>query len=1101
MGLKKLSKKIMAYTLTTAMMTGFFAVSNINLTTAWANDVTEWPSSAVSAGGDTYTGENVIISDSNGNLTTAIASNTLTLGAGVTVTIPSGKTLTLASGKTIVGGTSGCAISGGAVLSNSGITGGTITGSGIISGLALNGGTITGATLANVTIGGNGVTTTLKDCKAKDEASNAITVAEGGSAGQTNVAKIIGTFETGTNNVTKLSQTSGSGDGKFDFNNATVSGKILGDTSNTPLITGSMKAKGIQLSGKVASTSSDECLITLQDENSSVDCHSDGSGANGLANLTFGVANNFTDKFDIEYTVNDDTTEVSLFNVANADKFAKLMTDGKIKATNTDTDHREATGRYAFIKSNVLVSNVLPFEFDKSGRKVTATCRAKGCKYDGKSFDLNVRENVSYAVRTQNTVGVGMVLTASAESVKDNDKNLWTAFLTKNYREAFSASSYSGTGSAKFGLSGTEQATCTYNFVKKDISNAVINGLAANGITSFTSTSADHNYNAKVAKNLPDGFVSIELTANGTGITKTNDGGNSESSAFYGAMSQVGRTTTFSEEPTVTVVYKTEEGALAVLDMQAITGANSAVTLPDATGTGTQSYTLTGAGDKFTGSTVIKYKKVDQSVDLGAYTGSAIEVTGINGSNLEYSTDGTNFSDEAPSFTDAGDYEVYYRTSGNSDVHIALCTITPATVTATWSTPASYSYDGTAKTRKIVSVSGGNLSQANLDKFDTSSVKYAYTKASKSVESCVNQGEYTITATLTNSNKNYQLSSNITTMTINASEAVVTAKNATAYYDGKPHSIDKVTINAPEGSYKVLYGTTAGDCDSTIIPSFTEEGTYKVYYKIVEPTTAYEGEDAGNVTFADVTALTNGRSYVTLTVKPALTVKRSDSTAKTVTYTGKYFPITADAYCGTEKESDIKVNIYASKNSGDYTKVTNGIKDVGTYRFAYTLVIDGKEGSKVLMDDTVTIKAAAKKNLKNATASAKAVTYNANKQTAKVTVKYGKTTLKLNKDYTLKNATHINAGSFKVTITGKGNYTGTKTVTFKIAKRKVTKGVVTVKRNKKTFTVYVKIGKKNYKVAKTNYKLTSKYNKKTKKYAVTVAFKANYSGTVKKTVK
>ena len=105
------------------------------------------------------------------------------------------------------------------------------------------------------------------------------------------------------------------------------------------------------------------------------------------------------------------------------------------------------------------------------------------------------------------------------------------------------------------------------------------------------------------------------------------------------------------------------------------------------------------------------------------------------------------------------------------------------------------------------------------------------------------------------------------------------------------------------------------------------------------------------------------------------------------------------------------------------------------------------------------------------------------------------------KNYTLKNATHINVGSYKVTITGKGDYTGTKTVIFKIAKRKVTSKTLLVKRNKKAFTVYVKIGKKNYKIAKANYTLSAKYNKKAKKYTVVVKFKKNCSGKGTKTVK
>jgi len=49
-----------------------------------------------------------------------------------------------------------------------------------------------------------------------------------------------------------------------------------------------------------------------------------------------------------------------------------------------------------------------------------------------------------------------------------------------------------------------------------------------------------------------------------------------------------------------------------------------------------------------------------------------------------------------------------------------------------------------------------------------------------------------------------------------------------------------------------------------------------------------------------------------------------------------------------------------------------------------------------------------------------------------VTVKDGNNTLICNTDYTLKYSNNINAGTAVVTVTGKGNYTGTKTATFKI---------------------------------------------------------------------
>lgn len=63
--------------------------------------------------------------------------------------------------------------------------------------------------------------------------------------------------------------------------------------------------------------------------------------------------------------------------------------------------------------------------------------------------------------------------------------------------------------------------------------------------------------------------------------------------------------------------------------------------------------------------------------------------------------------------------------------------------------------------------------------------------------------------------------------------------------------------------------------------------------------------------------------------------------------------------------------------------------------------------------------------------------YNGRAQTPAVTVKYGGSTLRPNVDYTVAYASNINIGTAKVTVTGKGGYYGSKTVTFRIVKAPV----------------------------------------------------------------
>lgn len=64
-------------------------------------------------------------------------------------------------------------------------------------------------------------------------------------------------------------------------------------------------------------------------------------------------------------------------------------------------------------------------------------------------------------------------------------------------------------------------------------------------------------------------------------------------------------------------------------------------------------------------------------------------------------------------------------------------------------------------------------------------------------------------------------------------------------------------------------------------------------------------------------------------------------------------------------------------------------------------------------------------------------TYNGNEQGPKVTVKLGNKTLREDNDYNMKVAKQTDAGSYQLTINGGGNYTGTKTVEWKILPKTV----------------------------------------------------------------
>lgn len=138
----------------------------------------------------------------------------------------------------------------------------------------------------------------------------------------------------------------------------------------------------------------------------------------------------------------------------------------------------------------------------------------------------------------------------------------------------------------------------------------------------------------------------------------------------------------------------------------------------------------------------------------------------------------------------------------------------------------------------------------------------------------------------------------------------------------------------------------------------------------------------------------------------------------------------------------------------DYTVVYSDNIEVGTGK----AVITGKgnyKGSKTV-EFTIKAKPVEKSDISKATVSKiSAQSYTGKEVKPKLTVKYDGKTLKLNTDYTVKYSNNKNIGTGKAVITGKGNYTGTKTVTFSI----------TVKKNA-SYTV----GNYKYKITKADIK-------------------------------
>ena len=211
--------------------------------------------------------------------------------------------------------------------------------------------------------------------------------------------------------------------------------------------------------------------------------------------------------------------------------------------------------------------------------------------------------------------------------------------------------------------------------------------------------------------------------------------------------------------------------------------------------------------------------------------------------------------------------------------------------------------------------------------------------------------------------------------------------------------------------------------------SFTYDGTekkpettVKVGSKTLEKDKDYTVEYKNNINVGTATVTITGKgSYegVTATTTFKINEKRITIPAgKTLTYNG-------EEQIGVDSKAEYKLN--------GTIKATNA----GTYSATATLTdtANTKWSDETTEAKTISWKINAKKLSGNVTVSdVEDKTYTGSAITPEVEVKdtARNTVLTKNKDYTISYKNNVNAGTATITITGKGNYTGTVEKTFKI---------------------------------------------------------------------
>ena len=179
-----------------------------------------------------------------------------------------------------------------------------------------------------------------------------------------------------------------------------------------------------------------------------------------------------------------------------------------------------------------------------------------------------------------------------------------------------------------------------------------------------------------------------------------------------------------------------------------------------------------------------------------------------------------------------------------------------------------------------------------------------------------------------------------------------------------------------------------------------------------------------------------GTGNYTGEVTKSFTISKAQISSAAITYdAGPY------GYTGKEWKPEVAVsfNDAALTADTDYTVSYENNINAGTAKIIITGIGDHFTGST---EKTFTINSA---EISGCTFAPIAdVTYNTKAHTPEVTVAISGRTLEADKDYTVSYASNVNAGTATVTVTGKGNFTGSANTTFTIAKADLNLSVYTI---------------------------------------------------------
>lgn len=459
--------------------------------------------------------------------------------------------------------------------------------------------------------------------------------------------------------------------------------------------------------------------------------------------------------------------------------------------------------------------------------------------------------------------------------------------------------------------------------------------------------------------------------------------------------------------------------------------------------TGDTNYTLT---NNTTEVTVNKAELVDVTVEQNGtltYNGVAQAATVTTNATTKgdklvrftYSAveDGT-YTAGLPSFTDAGEYTVYYKAdaenhetaSGSFKVTIAKA----AAPTGITGEVTLYHKDSTAGTLSASALTGTPAAGWTDAKFDSVTDMTGDSVLSKQPTVANGVLSYIPTGTA-GTGKTSKVTAMVSSRNYLDAQVEISFKTVDISIDWGAIGSNNITLKSAP-----VYGDKNSNILTVKNASYTARTTVDVPGKLsVKDADSYPNAGATTVTLVFTPdentgisgTFTHGYTITAVKAKPITVTANAASAVYGADIPAFDFEVPAGALVNNDTKEGLGLTLTTSASKGSNAGVYDITKNAQTTT-NYDITVNGTEKFAIT----------AKPMTAGMIQDMASLTYDGTAQTPDVTVKDGDKTLESGTDYTAAYSNNTNAGTAKVVITGKGNYSGSEEKTFTITKKEIT---------------------------------------------------------------